>query len=355
MKQIKLAQAQTFNLDAAPPGVAAQPAASASATSTSAPAGVTTLKSAPIPGMTAPTIVSNKNISRMQTEMLRIRSAFSIEDIAKNRLGAKPGLKRMPDGTADPEIIESLNRHHTGKIFSRHLANGPTPTSLSNILKSIDKAGTPANYKTMRPGKADGQWGDNTTAALNGIVSLANVMIPLSSKFGIQLQFTDNDISSLKKLIADHKQANAVAEQITEILIKIADSIPALIQTMDRTMSGITNPDELPAGYSEKGKDQEELKKQFPNINNIQLTSKTFKKPINLFYLSDKNLLIELLKEERPDIDSEDDNQLYAFLTSIEQGIKKRNIKVTNISAPAGPILPNNKSAIVPPNPFADK
>ncbi len=286
----KLAQAAPKqDITGVKPFPGSAPTAAPAAATTPVAAGPDNVKkfpgtAAPATAPSAAQIPYNKNVARMQSEMLRIRSKFSIVDISdqKNKLN-NPNDPNAPSKSGVPDIMD---RHYSWKILNRRLSNSKNPVSISNILSNIDKSvGTDIR-------KVDGQWGGKTTAALNSIAKLAQEMVSLGTKFGVELQFGINEVEALKKLIPNNKEVNSTAEHITEILIRITDSTSSFLQTIDGNLTETSGHQEL-AGYEIAPKTKQEISAQFPDANKIQLTSKIFPAPINLANLLSKENLIK--------------------------------------------------------------
>lgn len=300
---------------------AAAPAPAPAPAPTPAPAGAATPAA-------VPQIPRNKNVERMQNEMIKLRSQLSINDIQANHKRRSPllGPNDFPKpGPAAPEEVN--HRLESNKILNRHLSNSKAP-QINDIINNIDSSVKKDNNKGY---VADGMWGDNTTKALNAIQKLLVIVINLSGKFGVELSFGMEEANSLQKFVSDHKQIDNSANGITKILARVNSNIYEFFQAIETGMTAEEEGQELPAGYAAENKTKDQISAQFPNANKIQLTSKGLPSPLNLASLLSKENLIQYIKNNDLNIDIGNDDAIANFLRLLEKGIRDRSVMVSSV------------------------
>lgn len=260
----------------------------------------------------------NDNVVKMQNEMFKLRNEFNSSKIAgKNSKG-----------------LPSWNSFATS-MFQRHLNHNGSKRTIPFIdkLESITIAGGKTKNYSPTP---DGVWGKNTNEALINIKDLANMMLSISSKFQIALNFTEKDIQELQTLIprdVTHiSNINETANNIRNILEKITDSVDRFVTSVENSMVENRENGEVSAGYAGEKKTKEQTLAQFPGAGTIQLNSKDFKYGLNLSSLLSVDQLTQFIASNKLDIDIKDNNALTSFLTSLEEGIKSGTITVSKLT-----------------------
>jgi len=344
MSTIKLGQG-VFNFEPpkdkeSAPAPATAPAQAAPGAAPAAPAvpGAAPGAAPAVPGAApaAPGVSRNpksKHVERMQNLMLKLRKEF-FDSSFKSEKGNNISWDTFATS-----------------MFQRHLDHNANKKSGSFIskLESISSIGTPGkynpkdktNYEGFKPEhipegdgprnepKADGVWGDKTSAGLNSVCDLAGMILSIASKFQINVHFKDKDIKEIRAQIPKDtskiENIDARAIQISESLTKIVDSVAEFLTSIERSMHTNRESSEVAAGYDGKSA----ITSQVPNIGGIQLSSKQFATPIALSHLFTKNQLIQFLTTNKINVDVNSDEALANYLTKLEEGITSGKVTLS--------------------------